>query len=377
MDLSSLEVPSYIRDLKPYVPGKPIEETRREFRLKRVVKLASNENPLGPSPKALQAIVHAKKELHRYPDSGAYELKRDLSRFLKVKPEQLTIGNGSNEIIDLLIRAVLKPGDQILTSQAAFVAYRICAQVHGVETLETPLTSDLRFDLSAMAEVLEKQNRVRMVFIANPNNPTGTYVNGSEIRTFLNRVSQKRPEVLVVIDAAYWEYVTAKDLPDALELLKDFPQVVVLRTFSKAYGLAGLRVGYGVADPQLISILERIRNPFNVNSLALAGAAAALKDQTFVRKAKTTNQKERKRWEKFLKELKVPYWESQGNFILIDTQKGWGLSGVEVYEKGLREGVILRPVANYGLSHALRISIGKPSENEIAFRFLRKLKRWV
>lgn len=365
------EVPEYIRSLVPYLPGKPIEETRREFKLKRVVKLASNENPLGPSPKALLAIRRQLKELHRYPDASAYALKNALARQERVEASQLLVGNGSNEIIDLLIRTYCLPGDVMVTSRAAFIAYKLCAQIHGVKTIETPMTSDLRFDLAAVARAVREQSRARIVFIANPNNPTGTHVTREELVSFLNEVSRIRGgAVVVALDYAYWEYVTDKNIPDPLELLRQFPNVVVLRTFSKIYGIAGLRVGYAIGHPEVIVTAEKVRQPFNLNSLALAGAEAALSDQAFVRRARKENQQGMKFWQSKLKAWGVPFWGSQGNFLLIDAQAGFGKSGGEIYQGCLRRGVIFRPVANYGLPHALRISIGTQAENRFAAQAL-------
>ncbi len=366
------QVPDYIRSLVPYVPGKPIEETQREFKIRKVIKLASNENPLGPSPKALQVIRKGLGDLHRYPDAASFKLKAALSTHLGVSPELFMIGNGSNEIIDAIIRTFSVPGEAMVTSKAAFIAYKISAQAHGIQTLETPLTADLRFDLNAMAELVEKNSNVRTVFIANPNNPTGTYVKDLELRTFLQRMSQVRGgNVLVVLDYAYWEYVTVGDLPDPVSLFKEFQNVVVLRTFSKIYGLAGLRVGYAIGSAELISLMERVRNPFNVNSLGQAAALAALKDTDFVKQARKVNKEGMKFWENTFEELMIPYWKSQGNFILVDVSSpSGGKTGLEIYQECLKKGVIFRPVANYGLSHALRISIGTAAENRLAAKVL-------
>ncbi len=368
---SEFSVPEYIRNLAPYIPGKPIEETQREFKLKRVIKLASNENPLGPSPKALQALRLGMRELHRYPDSSAYHLKKALVRYLGVEPGSILVGNGSNDVIDMLIRTYCVPGEAIVTSQAAFLAYRICAQVQGVETLEAPLTSDLRFDLPAIARLVRENSRARIVFIPNPNNPTGTYVTTAELQEFLKEISRIRNgSTLVALDYAYWEYVTAKDLPDPMELFRSFPNVVVLRTFSKIYGLAGLRVGYGVARPGIVAMMEKIRQPFNLNSMALAAAEAALSDRAFVTKSRRANSQGMKFWEKTRSGLGIPFWPSQGNFILIDAWAVYGRSGGELYQACLRRGAIFRPVANYGLPHALRISIGTEAENRFAAKVL-------
>lgn len=376
--ISGLKIPDYIRTLVPYVPGKPIEETQREFNIRRVIKLASNENPLGPCPKAIRAVKNALPEAHRYPDAGAYRLRQALCSHLKVLPESLIIGNGSNEVIDLLIRTYCQTGDAIVTSKAAFIAYKICAQIHGVRTLEASLTQDLRFNLPAIAKLVKEDERARMVFIANPNNPTGTYVAGAELRAFLKQISAIRGRsILVVLDYAYWEYVTARDLPDALELMREFSNVVVLRTFSKVYGLAGLRIGYGVAQPEVISAVEKVRQPFNMNSIGLIAAEAALSDRGFVTEARRVNQSGMVAWERALDQLGMTYWKSQGNFILADVGGTTGRPASEFYTECLKRGVILRPVANYGLPNALRISIGTPEENRVAIRVFREVCRKV
>jgi histidinol-phosphate aminotransferase len=369
--MSFIHAPEYIRNLAPYVPGKPIEETQRQLKIKHVVKLASNENPLGPSPKALKLLRKKILDLHRYPDASAFHLKEALSDKLKVPSDQILIGNGSNEVIDMIIRAYCVPGDQIVTSKAAFLAYRICAQIQGVVTLESALTADLRTDLSDMVATVRANENVKIVFLANPNNPTGTYNTASEMHAFLKEMSKIRGgSVLIVLDYAYWEYVTAKDLPDPYLLMKEYPNTVVLRTFSKIHGLAGLRVGYGVAPREIIGTVEKVRQPFNLNSPALAGAVEALKDVAHQRRSKKANIEGMKTWTKALDRMGIPYWPSQGNFLLIDCTKGLGKRGGDVYETCLRRGVIFRPVSNYGLMHALRISIGTKTENAIAIRAL-------
>lgn len=371
--MSFLNAPEYIRNLAPYVPGKPIEETQREFKIKKVIKLASNENPLGPSPKALKLLRKKILDLHRYPDASAFHLKQAISKHHTLPMNQIIVGNGSNEVIDMLIRAYCVPGDSIVTSKAAFIAYRICAQIQGVSTLESALTPDLRADLKDMAAIVRAQPRVKMIFLANPNNPTGTYNTTSELKAFLKEMATIRDgSVLVVLDYAYWEYVNAKDLPEPTALMKNYPNMMILRTFSKVYGLAGLRVGYGLGAPEIISVVEKIRQPFNLNAPALAAAVEALQDQAFVKKAKKVNDAGMKLWTKALDRMGIPYWPSQGNFLLIDTSSGLGKRGGDVYENCLRRGVIFRPVANYGLMHALRISIGTREENEIAIRALEK-----
>ncbi len=367
----NFQVPEYIRTLAPYVPGKPIEETQREFKIRRVIKLASNENPLGPSPKALQALRKMQKDLHRYPDASAYRLKNAIARKEKLDAAQVLIGNGSEEVISLVIRTYAREGDLIACPEAAFLAYPICAQAHGVGTVRSRNDAELRADLDDLLRVTRENERVRLVFLANPNNPTGTHVPDQALRKFLAEVSKVRGgSVLVVLDYAYWEYVTARDLSDPLKLLRDFPNVVVLRTFSKIYGLGGMRAGYGLARAEIWEPVLKIKMPFNLNGGALAAAEAALDDRAFVARALKVNAQGMKFWEKALTKLGIPYWPSQGNFLLCDLQAGLGMTGAEVYQACLRKGVIFRPVTNYGLHQALRISIGTPEENRIGLKAL-------
>lgn len=369
------QVPDYIRSLVPYVPGKPIEETQREFNLKSVIKLASNENPLGPSPKALAAIQQHLHDLHRYPDSGGFHLKHALSSHLGVAKSSLILGNGSNEVIDHIIRTFCVAGDAIAIPEAAFIAYKICAQIHGVQTFESPLDrASMKPSVAELVELVRSEPRIKAVFLANPNNPTGTYLNKEELQTLARDLASIRNgSVLLVLDYAYWEYVTVSDLPDGIEFLKKHSNVIVLRTFSKVYGLAGLRLGYGVASAEIIEHMDKVRQPFNINSLSLAGAVAALNDIEFVTRARQVNQDGRRFWEASLTRMKVPFWPGQGNFILIDTQKGFGLSCTELFHLCLKKGVIFRPVANYGMPYALRISIGTEAENATAVEVLEQV----
>ncbi len=365
--MAELQVPNYIRSIIPYVAGKPIEETQREYKIKKVIKLASNENPLGPSPHAVRALRTQLKQLHRYPDGSGFRLKSALAKELNVSPSSFILGNGSNEIIDQLIRTFCVAGDQIVTSKAAFIAYTLCAQIHGVQTLEAGLNADLKVDVQEIVDLARKNENVRIVFLANPNNPTGAYLTEAELKRLFYELSQIRGgSILLVLDYAYWEYVIAPDLPDPIAFLKDYPHLVVLRTFSKIYGLAGLRVGYGIASPDLIAFLEKVRQPFNVNSLGLIAAEAALSDRAFVKKSLQLNLKGMQFWEKQLKRMSIPFWKSQGNFILANVREGLGKTGAQVYQDSLRKGVIFRPVANYGLAHALRISLGTVEENKKA-----------
>ncbi len=370
-----MRAPDYIEQLKPYVPGKPIDETKREFGLKKVVKLASNENPLGPSPKAIVAARKAAKDAHLYPDANAFHLKSALSRIHKVDAQQIVIGNGSNDVIDLIVRTFARPGmsprDSMLTSKAAFIAYKICAQIHGLEVVETELKSDFTFDLDAMLAQLKQNESIKIVFIANPNNPTGAWVSKTQLREFLTEVARVRNgSVLVVLDCAYLEYTDSELFEDPSTLLKLFPNLVVLRTFSKVYGLAGLRVGYGMAHSDVANLLQLVRQPFNANSIGLAAAVTALKDKGFVQRSLKLNRSEMAKWEHWCEKYDVPFVKSQGNFILVDTFRGFGKTGDEVFQACLKKGVILRPVSNYGLTRHIRISVGRPEENRLAMKVL-------
>ena len=374
--MNVLNVSSHIRNLVPYSPGKPISETKRELGLETVVKLASNENPLGPSPKALKAIQAALQEIHLYPDAAAYELGQAFAERYGVPRECLVFGNGSNELIDLLVRVFCEPNKEaILTSDAAFVAYPICAQAARVEVKTTPLTQDLKFDLQAMAAQLrqpELAQRVRLVFIANPNNPTGTYVNQGELEAFLAEFGN-REDLLVVLDEAYVEFVRALDYPSGLELMKQYPGLVLLRTLSKVYGLAGLRVGALVARPELADLLHRVRNPFNVNSLAQAAAAAALSDQDYLKRVQELTWSGLDYFYKELEALGLKYWPSQGNFVLFDSLR----DSSALFQSWLKRGVISRPVKNYGLATHIRLSVGLREENELAMSTLAEVLKEV
>jgi histidinol-phosphate aminotransferase len=368
-----LKAPKHILDMKPYVPGKPIEETQREFGLQHVVKLASNENPLGPSPRALKAIEDAMGDLHRYPDASGYRMRHALAAQLKVSVSGVAIGNGSDDLIDLLIRSYCVKDDAIVTSQHGFVAYSVRAAAHGVRNLQAPVGESLKCDLMDMVEYLKKEPRAKFVFLANPNNPTGTYHTRTELRSFLNAVREVREDqVWVVLDYAYWDYVTDPELPCAFELQREFPFVIVMGTFSKVYGLGGARLGYCVAPEEVVSNLDRVRPPFNVNHVALVAGEAALGDREFVARSVEVNRLGLEAWREALDEMLIPYWPSQGNFLLAHVQKGLGRLGGEVFQACLRRGVIFRPVTNYGLPGALRISVGTPEENAFAIRALQE-----
>ena len=361
------KVAPYIQSCIPYPPGKPIEELERELGIKDIIKLASNENPLGASPKAVKAMEAAIKDLRLYPDANHFYLRQKLAEHNGVDAEEIIVGNGSNEIIDFIIRSFCSPGDNVVSCGAAFVAYRVCAQVHGVEYREPPLDNDLMAELEAILKLCDEKTRI--VFLPNPNNPTGTYVRREVLKGILQRLLGKN--VLVLLDYAYWEYVTADDLPDPMEIYREFSNVIITRTFSKIYGLAGLRVGYGIAHPDILSPMKKVKMPFNVSNLALVAAQAAIDDVAHVKRSFEINAEGKTYLEKEFKRLGLGYFPSQANFLLVKFPNN---NPIELYESMLKEGVILRPVAGYGLREHLRISIGTRAENK---RMIESLERFL
>jgi len=362
-DFLALAVPG-VQKLSPYVPGKPVEELARELNLDPagIVKLASNENPLGPSPRVLEAIRAELAELTRYPDGSGYELKRRLAERCGLSPAQVTLGNGSNDILDLIARAWLAPGRNAVFSEHAFAVYPISTQAVGAEGRAVP-AKGYGHDLEAMLAAIDENTAV--VFLANPNNPTGTWFGPEALERFLARVPER---VLVVLDEAYIEYASGDDLPDGLDYLARYPNLLVSRTFSKAYGLAALRVGYALSTAEVAAVLNRVRQPFNVNSLALAAACAALDDADYLAEGRRINDAGMAQLEAGLGELGLAWIPSRGNFVAVD----FGRDAAPINAELLREGVIVRPVAGYGMPNFLRVSIGLPDENA---RFLAALKK--
>lgn len=355
---------SGLQELSPYVPGKPIDELARELNLNSadIIKLASNENPLGPSPKALEAIEKELPALTRYPDGNGFVLKQKLADHYGVDAAQITLGNGSNDILELIAQAWLAPGLNAVFSQYAFAVYPIATTAAGAQCRIVP-ARDYGHDLDAMLVAIDENTRV--VFIANPNNPTGTWLDINALSAFLDKVPER---VIVVLDEAYIEYATGTDLPDGLKYLPNHANLIVTRTFSKAYGLAGLRVGYSISSPALAEILNRIRQPFNVNSLALVAACAALDDEDYLFRSRHANDQGMQQLEAGLSALGLKWITSKGNFIAIDFQR----EAAPVNQALLERGVIVRPVKDYGLPTFLRVSIGTHEENA---RFLKVLKQ--
>lgn len=358
-----MKVSPEIVSLIPYKPGKPISETQREYGLTKVIKLASNENPLGPSPKAVAAIQNLLKQQHRYPDPTAYELSQVVSKKWNFPTAQIGFGNGSDELIDILVRIYCEPGDGVLTSESAFSAYEISAQANRAKIHRVPMKAGYKFDLTALGDYYfaHPEANIKLIFIANPNNPTGTYVPRDEVAAFLERLGN-RDDVLIVFDEAYNEFVRAKDYGNADEFLRKYNNVIALRTFSKIYGLAGLRLGAMVAPTEVIEIFNRVRKPFNVNDLAQVAAVAALQDQEFIAASQQTVWKGLDYFYEKLEKLNLPFIESQGNFVMFDTLRDAGV----VNEALLRKGIIMRPVKNYGFPNHLRLSVGIEEENVAA-----------
>jgi histidinol-phosphate aminotransferase len=349
-----MRVGKNIETLIPYVPGKPVEELEREMGIKNAVKLASNENPLGPSPNGLKMMKKYIKQLHRYPEGGCYYLAERLSQKLGVSTDNLIFGNGSNEILELIGRTFYEPGDEIVFSQYAFIVYKLVAHALGAVYHEVP-AKNLAHDLEAMINYIHPKTKI--VYLANPNNPTGTMFTKREFTKFMDRVSET---TLVVLDEAYSEYVDDANYPNGLDFLKKYKNLIVVRTFSKIYGLAGLRIGYACADKEIISFMNRVREPFNVNTLAQFAALGAVDDDEHVKKTKEITKEGFSYLYAELDKLGIEYVKSFGNFILIKTP----IKGVEFYNLLLKEGVIVRPVSGYGLPDYVRVTVGTEKENK-------------
>ncbi len=361
MNYSDL-APPYIRAIAPYQPGKPIADLERELGISGIVKLASNENPLGCSPLAVAAMQQAIRTIALYPDGNGFELKEALSKRYAIEPERIVLGNGSNDLLELAARAFLTVGDRAAYSDHAFAVYPLATQAVGATGISVPAI-EYGHDLDAMLKAaVERQ--ARLVFIANPNNPTGTFLFAEALRAFLQALPAN---ILVVLDEAYNEYLPQENRYDSISWLQEFPNLIISRTFSKAYGLAGLRVGYAFADAQVIDMMNRVRQPFNVNSMAQAAAVAALQDEDFVRRTYETNRRGMAQITQGLDRLQLKYIPSCGNFVCFRVG-----DGLAMYRRLLEFGVIVRPVANYDMPQYLRVSIGTQGENE---KFLAALQQ--
>lgn len=351
-DLTSLATAGVSR-IMPYQPGKPMEELERELGITDIIKLASNENAHGPSSRVRAALADV-PDILRYPDGNGFALKNALAAYHQIEPECITLGNGSNDILDLIVRAFVTTGQQTVYSQHAFAIYPIVTLSVGAEPVEVP-ACNREHDLDAMARVVTGETRV--IFIANPNNPTGTWINSEALETFMQTVPE---DVIVVLDQAYYEYVREPDYPNCIQWVQRYPNLIATRTFSKAYGLAGLRVGYSVSHPDIADLLNRVRQPFNVNCAALYLAEIALGDQAHIRECVEFNQAGLRQLADGLDSMGIHFIPSVANFICVDLQQ----PALPVYEQLLREGVIVRPIGGYGMPEHLRVSVGLEQENQ-------------
>lgn len=360
--------PDYVRAIAPYQGGKPIAEVAREFGLdeEKIVKLASNENPLGMPESAKQAMLEAMADLGRYPDANGFELKQAITAKYGVPQDWITLGNGSNDILELAAHAFVQPGQSVVYSQYSFAVYPLATQAVGGRAIVIP-AKNFGHDLPEMAKAITKDTK--LVFVANPNNPTGTFIPAAEIEAFLKLVPQ---DVVVVLDEAYNEYLAPELQYDSIAWVRQYPNLLVSRTLSKAYGLAGLRIGFGIAQPAITDLLNRIRQPFNVNSLAQAAAIAALNDAEFLKKSAKLNSEGYRQLTQAFEVMDLEYVPSYGNFVLVRVGNDDG-AGARVNLALLKLGVIVRPVGNYGLPQWLRVSIGLPEENAAFIDALKKV----
>ncbi len=359
----NLFVPDYILSIKPYVPGKPLEELEREYGIEKSIKLASNENPLGPSPLAEKAIQSALKQLNRYPDGNGHDLIEKISERLRVTPGNIVLGNGSDEIIGMLTRAFLKPGDEVILPKPSFLIYDIMVRSAGATCVNVPLNL-LSIDLEKIIDSLTSSSR--MIFLCNPNNPTGTIILKKDFESFLERIP---PKIIIVVDEAYIEFVKDQNCANCIDYIDSKRPLVALRTFSKAYGLAGLRIGYGVMPDDISSLINRIRLPFNANSLAQAGAVAAIDDEDFLKRTISLVHEGIDFMQDSLKRLGIRYFPTQANFFLIDVKK----DADEVFEKMLGHGVIVRSMTSYGYPQYIRVNAGLHDENVMFIKALEKV----
>jgi histidinol-phosphate aminotransferase len=359
-----MKVSENIEKLVPYVPGKPVEELERELGIKNAVKLASNENPLGPSPKGIAFMKKYINNLHRYPEGGCHYLAKRLSEKSGISMQNIIFGNGSNEILELVGRTFYVPGDEIVFSQYAFIVYKLVAQALGAKFHEVP-AKGLAHDLQGMLKYVNKKTKI--IYLANPNNPTGTMFTNKAFEGFMKKVPA---DCFVVLDEAYFEYVDDPSYPDGTKYLKKYKNLIIARTFSKIYGLAGLRVGYAFADAKVIDYMNRVREPFNVNTLAQFAALGALDDARHMKRAREITASGLKYICKELDVLNIQYEKSFGNFVLVKAP----LPGGEFYNLLLREGVIVRPVGGYGLPQYVRVTVGTMVENR---KFVSAVKKVI
>jgi len=348
--------------VSPYKPGKPIDEVKREYNLKKVYKMASNENALGPSPKAVAAIKKGIQDINRYPDGNCFYLKNALAKKYKLRPDNIIVGNGSDELIVLALRAFVNSGDEVIIAEPTFLVYKIASTIAGAKIVAVPLNS-LRYDLAAMKKKITSKTKI--VFIANPDNPTGTYLSKREVESFLKGLPK---HVIVFFDEAYYEYVDAKDYPDTMRYIKR-GNIILSRSFSKAYGLGGLRVGWAAASGEITGFLNQVREPFNVNMPAQLGAVAALSDKTHIRKSQRLARKGKEFLYREFKKMKLFYVPSVANFVLLNVGSG----SLDIYKKLLRNGIIVRDMTAWGLKNFIRVTVGTQKENRLFISCLKKI----
>ncbi len=360
-----MQISEFIKNLKPYVPGRSTEEVQREFGLKEIIKLASNENSLGPSVKVTDALRESVGQTHLYPDGSYYTPRKVIADHFRLDLSQVVLGNGSNELIDVLIRVFCEPNkDKVITAAQSFVAYKVCAHVNRCEITEVPLNADYSINIQKIVDAITPAHKI--VFIPNPNNPTGTYISEKDLQPLFEKV-KSREDLLLVMDEAYTEFVRAKDYPNTLSVFKDMKNLVILRTFAKVYGMAGLRVGFMLAHQHVTDLINRVRLPFNVTVPSAAAIPAALTDGDYIKKSQEMVWQGLDYFYKELDAMGLKYCTSQGNFIFFDT----GIDSGLVFEEMMKRGVILRPVKNYGFNTHLRMSVGTAHENEVAIKNLK------
>ena len=352
-----------ILDLKPYIPGKPIEDVKRELGLNEVIKLASNETSVGPSPLAVEAIKKEVENINLYPEATSRLLREKLAHKLKINKEMIIFGNGADDIIDLVGMAFINEGDEVLTGETTFPAYETAVKIMGGKLVLVKL-KDFRFNLEEMTQKIN--DKTKIVFICNPNNPTGTIVTKEEVNNFMKKIPE---DVIIVFDEAYYDYVEDKNYPNGLSYVLEEKNVIVLRTFSKIAGIAGVRIGYGISKPELISYLRRVVNPFTTNRLAQVAALASLDDEEHRRKVLSINQEGKKYLYEELKKIGIPYVPSETNFIFIDVKE----DSIAVFEKLLKKGVIIRPGKIYGCPNFIRVTIGNAYENKRFIQVIREV----
>jgi len=355
----------HLQRIVPYPPGKSLEEVKKELGITgKIIKLNSNENPLGPSPKVLSALKEHLSQINLYPQAGYFTLKEAIAKRWSVLPTQVVLGNGSNEVIEFVFKAYLSEGDEIIVSKPSFLMYEKFAQIYGVSIKEVPLTKELKHDLKGISKALS--SKIKAIFLDHPHNPTGSTLNREEWYEFLENLED---DVLLVIDEAYGEFIDDLSVPRGLEILKKRKGALILRTFSKSYGLAGLRLGYGIASEEIANALEKVRQPFNVNALAVIAGLSALEDEEHLRKTIDLTLQGRKYLNGILSEFGFRVYPSQANFIMVDFGEKWE----DIYQELLRRGILLRPLKAYGFPTCLRITIGLPEENETLISNLREI----